>query len=193
MKKFPLILPFVFILYFLIASSALAAPALVGQARQITGSSVSSFNISTSTSAGNLLVVFVAVSDPGTRFTISSPGLNFQEDVYHTGGGSPYIEDSISIWSAPNVSAGSHTINVKLTDPDYVRWGVAEFSGIATSNHVIDTATAWGFTSTINSGTITTTQNSTLLFAGVRTDGDETAHGTISAGSNFTLVWPWEA
>ena len=165
-------------------------PSLVNTTKDITGSSVSQTSFNVATIAGDLLVVVAAVSDADARFTVSSAGLAFSEDVFSVGGGSPYIEDSISIWSAPNVSGGSHMITIRVTgNPNYIRYGALEFENVATSNHVLDTGTGRGFTSSITTSSVNTVQSNTLLFAAVRTDGDETAHGAIFAGSGFSLPW----
>ncbi|MDD5084355.1 MAG: hypothetical protein PHT88_05515 [Candidatus Moranbacteria bacterium] len=171
-------------------SASAATPALVGHARGITSGPVTSFNITKSTTAGNLLVIVVANSNSPTTFTVSSPGLSFSQDTSNTGGGNPFIEDSFSIWSAPNVTGGSHTVTVNASNSDYIRWYAVEFSGIATSNHVISSANNKGFSTSVATGNITTGQNDTLLFEAIRTDGDEGAHGDITVGSGYTELAP---
>jgi len=162
-----------------------AAPALLQHDEWMNQVSQTSDSQTMTFSEGSLVVVVVGLSNAGTDVTVSSPGLDFHEDVAH----SPY-DIRLEMWSAANVPAGSHTITVRCAQPEYIRWGIAEFSGVGS---VIETASNHGLTTSISTGTVTTNADNTLLVAAVRTDGDETAHGSISAGSGYTFVWPWGA
>jgi hypothetical protein len=167
---------------------AQAAPTLLQYWKWMDQISQVSDSQTINTSQGSLLVVMVGLSNAGTNVTVSSPGLSFQEDIAYN-----RYDVRIEMWSAANVSAGNHTITVSCSQSEYIRWGVAEFSGVASSNYAVDTATGYGTGSTISTGTVSVSDSDTLLVAFVRTDGDETAHGTIYPGSNFTLIWPFSA
>jgi hypothetical protein len=137
---------------------------------------------------GSLVIVWAGLSNIGTNITVSSPTMNFQEDI-DTG----HYDINLEIWSAANVSAGSHTVTVTCSESSFIRWGVAEFSGVATSNQLIDISDQDGSTSdtSIHGGSVTTAQDDTLLVCAVRTDGDEGAHGNINDVSPFVEFYPF--
>jgi hypothetical protein len=170
----------------LLISSAWGAPTLLRHGEWMDQVAQTSDVQTITTSAGSMLVVMVGLSNVGTNVTVSSPGLNFQEDRVTTA-----FDVRLEIWSAANVSAGPHTITVTCTQPEFIRWGVAEFSGVASSNYVVGANGGSGLTAAVSTGTVSVTAANTLLVAAVRTDQDDTSHGAISAGTNFTLIWPW--
>ena len=166
--------------------SAWAAPTLLQHKEWMDQTRQSSDSQTINSSQGSLLVVMVGLSNARTNVTVSSPGLAFQEDIAFNA-----YDVRIEMWSAPNVSAGNHTITVSCSQSEYIRWGVAEFSGIASSNYVVDTSAGNGTGSTISAGSVSVSDSNTLLVASVRTDGDDTAHGSISPGSGLTFIWPF--
>jgi hypothetical protein len=132
---------------------------------------------------GNLLVVATSTSSTGTC-TISSSGESWSHDIHAVN--SSGVTDSLDIWSLPNANGGNKTINVNCTGgATSIRVDAAQYSGVATSNHVIAKSSNAGRGSTVNAGSVTTGTDNTLLFAVARTDGD--AQGW-SASSGYTII-----
>ncbi|HEX7860391.1 MAG TPA: putative Ig domain-containing protein [Verrucomicrobiae bacterium] len=192
MRKFLRPAPFFMVALSLLVlgSPTQAAPALVDVVKAQTGSQVTSFRVTQTVAEGNSLIVVLACSTAGITWTVTSPAGAFRQDCYKSGGN---IQDAISIWSSGKLPAGSHTITIGVSATEYVRYAVMEWSGIANDNRVIASSSNSGLTQSITTGNVTTSTPDTLLFAAVRTDGDETAHGNIGAGSNFSLVYPYSS
>ena len=101
----------------------------------------------------------------------------------YSGGG-----DTQVIYYAPNIvasAANANTVTVTFNSSAYwpdVR--IVEYSGVATTNPIDVTATAWGNSDTTgnaDSGPFTTTNANDLLYAAVFTESS-----TLGAGSGFT-------
>ena len=119
---------------------------------------------------GNLLVVAVSLSSTGTA-TVSSSGETWSHDVHHVN--SAGVTNSLDIWSLPNANSGNKTINISCTGPaTSIRVVAAQFSGVASSNHVIGASGNSGYGGTANAGNVTTGVDNTLLIAAARTDSD---------------------
>jgi hypothetical protein len=176
------------LLFLLHATQAWSAPAFVNSMTHACTntpcypSSSTSF-VYSNVQQGNLLVVSTSTGTTGTC-TISSSGESWSHDIQTVN--SSGITNSLDIWSLPNAKGGNKTINVNCTGgATSIRVDAAQFSGVATSNHVIDTSSNKGLGSTVNAGSVTTGTNDTLLFAVARTDGD--AQGW-SASSGYTII-----
>ncbi|MGZ3691957.1 MAG: hypothetical protein ACXVB1_07530 [Pseudobdellovibrionaceae bacterium] len=143
-------------------------------------SSATSFEYS-NVQKGNLLVVTTSTSSTGTC-TISSNGELWSHDIQAASG----IGDSLDIWSLPNAASGNKLINVNCTGgATSIRVLAAQYSGMATTNHVVDKSSNTGYGSNVSAGMVTTPTNNTLLFAATRTDSDLQGW---AAGSGFTLI-----
>lgn len=167
-----------------------AAPVITLVDKEQTGSQVTSFQVQVTPTAGSMVGVIVACSTTAITWTMSSPTLTLQQDCYKAGGG---IDNTISAWSAGGASGATHTITINVSANEFVRWVTYYVTGIATNNRVIATNTGVNITQAITTGNVTTSTADTFLLAFVRTDGDETAHGTISAGAGYTLLYPYSA
>lgn len=167
-----------------------SAPAFVDLTKAQTGSPVTSFDVNHTVAQGNTLIVVVACSTSGITYTMTSATGTYQQDLIEPGGG---IDDTIAIWSSGNLNSGTHTITIGVSASEFVRYAVMEWSGIADSSRVIDFNPNTGAAQSITTGNVTTGTANTLLFAAVRTDGDETAHGTLGVGTDYTLVYPYAA
>lgn len=177
------------LLFLLTALSLNAAPAFVGVlTKNQTGSQVTSFQLQFTPTAGNMVTIHLACSTDAIGFTITSPQGTWQQDCYQGGGG---VQDTTALWSLGGASGVQHTVTIGVSASEFVRYSVLQWSGVATNSRVIATNSNTGTSQTITTGNVTTATNDTLLVAFLRTDGDETAHGTIGAGSNFTLTYAY--
>ena len=133
---------------------------------------------STAQKAGDLVVVFVVASQTVTAVTDMSgniygmalgPQSGFQQSVYFAENIAP---------STPGTN--SVTVGLATSAPMSVR--IIEFSGLAKSNAVDNTAVMFnGASSVADSGVLTTTHAHDLLVAGDETDG-----ATIAPGDTYT-------
>lgn len=171
---------------------AQAAPAFVDVVKDQTGSPTTSFTVNQTVASGNTIIVFLACSTANITYTITSGTGTYQQDAYENGGPA---DDTFAIWSSGRLSAGTHTLTIGVSASEFVRYAVMEWSDIADSGRVIAANNASATTASIYAGSagVTTSTANTLILGGVRTDGDETAHGTISAASGYTLMWPFAA
>jgi len=172
-------------LLFLLPTLAWSAPAFVDYTTHTCTdtpcfpSSSTSF-VYSNVKQGNLLVASTSTSTSGTC-TISSSGESWSHDIQ----ASSAVGDSLDIWSLPNANGGNKTINVNCTGgATSIRVEAAQFSGVATSNHVIAKSSKAGFGSTVDAGSVTTGTNDTLLFAAARTNSDLLGW---SANSGYTM------
>lgn len=165
-------------------------PAFVGvKMKEQTGSAVTSFEINfTPSAAGNMILIVLCCSTSDITWGLNSAQGTWQQDAYKAGG---FVDLTLSIWSSGGVAGGAHTVTVTVSALEFVRYAVLEFSGVANSNRVIDASTNAGITIGITSGDVTTGSDNTLLFAAVRTDGDDSVHGDIGAGAGFLLCYPF--
>jgi len=121
--------------------------------------------------ASSLLVVACRVSEPGQHISVTSPGATWNEDVFQAD--PPHGEWTLSIHSAPNVPEGDTTITIHTSPAEFMRCGVMEYSGVATSSHVEATAADGSIAGTMaNSGNLTTLGPNRLLVCAVATDTD---------------------
>ncbi len=125
--------------------------------------------------AGNFLVVITSLSASEIT-TVTSPGETWIRDVHSTTRLSP--GDSLDIFHASNVSAGSKTITITSPQTRSLRALVLEYSGVATNSPAhatsIDTAVnpSGGPPITGSAGSVTTTIPNCLIVVGCRTDSD---------------------
>jgi len=137
--------------------------------------------------AGNFLVVITSLSASEIT-TVTSPGETWIRDVHSTTRLSP--GDSLDIFHASNVSAGSKTITITSPQSRALRALVLEYSGVATNSPAhktsIDSAVnpSGGPPITGSAGSVTTTIPNCLIVVGCRTDSDFLGW---SPGSGYTM------
>ena len=127
--------------------------------------------------AGSFLVVITSLSVANST-TVTSPGETWIKDV-HSQTLPPITGDSLEIFHAANVSAGSKTLTI--TSPQTarsLRAIVLEYSGVAANSpaHKSSSGTApnpsGGPPVTGSAGSVTTTIPNCLIIVGCRTDSD---------------------
>jgi hypothetical protein len=127
--------------------------------------------------AGNMLVAVLAGSTVATSF---SDGVNtWNIDRQATSAAT----ERIAIGSAPNVAGTTVTITASFPSGSG-SLVVLEYSGIATSSHVDDTDSGSGFSQTIGTGSVTTTQDDSLIVCGACINVNSGAR-PVTQGSNF--------
>jgi hypothetical protein len=125
--------------------------------------------------AGNLLVVITSLSAAEIT-TVTSPGETWINDVHSTVSQNP--GDSLDIFHASNVSAGSKTITITSPQTRALRAVVLEYSGVAPNSPAYQTSKgshiypSGGPTVTGTAGSVTTTIPNSLIVVGCRTDSD---------------------
>ena len=117
--------------------------------------------------AGNLIVVCVRASGLGQAFTLSDSNGN----VYRRATQFNVTLDGVTlgIFYAENIRGGSNTVSVANSQSGTLRFGIMEYTGVATSNALDVTATAEGTGTTANSGLAQTTVNGALLVGAIMT------------------------
>lgn len=125
--------------------------------------------------AGNFLVVITSLSAAEIT-TVTSPGETWINDVHSTVSQNP--GDSLDIFHASNVSAGSKTIYITSPQTRALRAVVLEYSGVAPNSPAYQTSKgshiypSGGPTVTGSAGSVTTTIPNSLIVVGCRTDSD---------------------
>ena len=141
-----------------------------------------SFN--SATTAGNFIAVGVLFHDT-TQSDLNAVTVKDNNNNSFTLAGSWSIGTAIGFSSAiyfmpnaPSMTSVTATIGSSLT---FSRIWIVEFSGVATSNPLDQTATGNGSSGSLSTNNITTTQANELLF-GVGVN----ANGTVGTGSGWT-------
>jgi trimeric autotransporter adhesin len=133
---------------------------------QAISGTTSSATFSSATSAGNLIVVYVIWDNTGTAAVSDSLGNTYTAAVGSTlWNNSQY---SIQTFYAINRSGGANTVTVRFATA-INSFGIVyadEYSGVAQTAPIDVTAAAAGASGSLNSGTVTTTNSTDLLFAG---------------------------
>jgi hypothetical protein len=163
------------------------------QSRMTGGASVNSISLafSSSVTAGNLIVVAISAynfSTNGDTFTVTDSLSNTYHQIgvtYHTAWDQANL---LAVFYAYNISGGACTVTVNPsgTDAAYVRFAIHEFTGIRTSPDPFDQTNRGQANSgtAVNSGNITTTSASELIFGAMNTYYSR----TITEGANFTKL-----
>ncbi len=133
---------------------------------QVTSGKTSSATFSSSTTAGNLIVVYLIWNNTGTAAVSDSLG-----NTYTAAIGSTLWSNSQSraqIFYTINRSGGADTVTATFGTA-VTSYGIVyadEYSGVAQTAPIDVTAAAAGASGSLNSGTVTTTNDVDLLFAG---------------------------
>ena len=124
--------------------------------------------------AGNFLVVIASLSNTQITTVTSNTEEVWINDVHST----VSVNDSLDIFHASNVSAGSKTITITSPQTRALRAVVLEYSGLGPNSpaHRISTLSeihpSGGPTITGSAGSVTTTIPNSLIVVGCRTDSD---------------------
>ena len=154
----------------------------------VAGSEPAVLNISASfpsnNIAGNFLIVTGTAARPAGTITISDTAGNTYVPAVGPVTDGPQ-EVTAYIWYVQSARAGANRVTLTPTGPRAMEIHISEWSGVATSAPVDQTAVASGFGTAASSGTRTTTANGELIF-GYTFIGNS---GTEGAGfTRLTLV-----
>lgn len=160
-------------------SAAVANPAFVQEKdKQITTGTSNAVAFASSTTAGNLIVIYLIWDNTGTAavtdslrntYVSTGPALRWSNSKY-----------SAQIFYAINGGRGADTVTATFSARINL-FGIAyahEYSGISTSAPLDVTASATGISGSLNSGAASTTTAPDLLFAGGVSASTVTAPGT---------------
>lgn len=158
------------------------------QGTGITGSGTSlSKAFVSNVTGGNFIAVAISVYNAVFANAITSVtdnlGNTYVLDVSKSSFG-PTL--SMGIYRALNITGGACTVTVNCNGAQYLTFGIAEFSGVATVSALDVTNSANG-TSTTPSVGLTTTDTDVIL--GVES---QNATGSITEGSGYSLIYEYE-
>jgi hypothetical protein len=130
--------------------------------------------------SGNFIAVAVRGGKPDRTLTVSDTSGNVYKQAAWFNNGA---DDTVGLYYAENVAAGSNTVTVATSNPITLRISLLEYRGVAAANSLDGVRTAAGQSGSPSSGAITTTANGDLLI-GVLSVADVT---NPTAGSGFAL------
>lgn len=165
------------------ATPVTAAPKFVQEmdAAVVSGGGVSA-SFANYNTAGNLIVAYVLWDNSGPVALTDSRGNVYSSAIGPTKySGSP---TNAQIFYARNVAGGSNTVRATFSTPvtQYGLLYVHEYSGLDLSAPVESAIAGTGYSSTMNSGSLTTLSSNALLFA-----GGVSSASVMSASSGFTV------
>ena len=170
-------------LVLLVAVKAEAAPTFVqGRAKQVTSGTVNSLAFSSANTAGNLIVVYVSWSNPGT-VTLSDTRQNVYSSVAPATAWGTLGAWRSQVFYARNIVGGSNTVTATFgtTLTAFGKIDIHEYSGLDRTAPLDVTTSAVGTITAMNSGSATTANAADLLF------GAGSSSSTVNAvGSGFT-------
>jgi hypothetical protein len=145
-----------------------------------------SVSFASNTTAGDLIVFVVGATNLSTGTISDTAGDSFTlaTSTICTGAPCGYANSQSDVYYASNINGGADTVNFAWTSaPGNESQAIFEYAGIATSSPVdqINSAIGGPSLTSINTGNITTTQASELLFSSVTTDNG-TSSPTVSGG-----------
>ncbi|AMV27367.1 hypothetical protein VT84_23410 [Gemmata sp. SH-PL17] len=160
----------------------------VQSANNATGSGAS-LNITVSAlTAGNVIVVGARIANEALGVTPSATGVTFTTLLGPTNHSSAGVNVRAYLWLGVVNTGGATTVTLTLSSSsDTIHGWVSEFSGVATSSALDQTATAESVsagTSGNISAPVTTTQADELLVANYALNGSATA----TPGSGYTNI-----
>jgi Concanavalin A-like lectin/glucanases superfamily/Domain of unknown function (DUF1929)/Bacterial Ig domain len=165
------------------SGSATGNPGIQFVQKAVNGAESSVSSISTTFSlpntAGNFLIVTGTAARPAGSLTISDSQGNTYLPVMGPAD-DPAQQVSAYIWYVPNCRGGTNTITLTPTFARALEIHASEWSGIATTNPVDQTAWAAGAGTFASSGARTTTANGELVF------GYTFIQNTATEGAGFT-------
>jgi trimeric autotransporter adhesin len=153
---------------------------------QVTSGKTSSATFSSSTTAGNLIVVYLIWDNTGTAAVSDSIGNTYAAAIGSTLWSNN--QSKVQTFYAINRSSGANTVTATFATA-ITSYGIIyadEYSGVAQTTPVDVTAAAAGASGSLNSGTVNTTNSADLLFAGGASGNTVTAPGAgYTARSTF--------
>jgi glucose/arabinose dehydrogenase/PKD repeat protein len=146
-------------------AAAAATPTFVQvRAKEIKSGTTNSLAFNSANTAGNLIVVYAIWSNTGSATVSDSRGNSYATAAARTTWSGT---SSVQVFYARNVAAGANTVTVTHATAvnSYSVIYIHEYSGIDKVDPVDVTRSANGTGSTMNSGSLTTTNAADLLFA----------------------------
>ena len=144
--------------------------------------SSASLSFASKNTVGNWIAVGIRVGEPNETITVKdSKGNTYHSatQINQTGDG-----DTLAIFYAENIAAGTNTVTVSVSSADTLRIAILEFSGVASSGSIDQATASQGSNASPNSGSITTTASGDLLLGAIMTADGE----TVTAGSGYQIV-----
>jgi hypothetical protein len=136
--------------------------------------------------AGNLIVVAIRTGHSSQALTVTdSLGNTYQEAIqlHNTFDGM-----AVAIYYAENIAGGSNAVTVSKPQPDGgLRVAIFEYSGVALTASLDQTAGAEGSSATPDSGAVTPTSDGELVIGVVATVNEETFTGGAGYAINETV------
>jgi len=131
--------------------------------------------------AGNWIGVLIRASGIGQVFSVSDTrGNTYRQAVQFT---ETVDGNTIGIFYAENVAAGTNTVTVSDTTSGTLRFAILEYAGVSRTGSIDGAKAAQGTSAAPNSGAITTTANGDLVLGLISTANS----ATFTAGSGFTI------
>ena len=159
-----------------------ATPAFVQEKdNQVTSGKTNAVKLTSSTAAGNLLVVYLIWDNTGAASVTDSLGNTYTSAVSPARWNSSKY--STQIFYATNVASGADTVTATFAT-SVTQFGIVyahEYSGIRAAAPLDVTASATGTSGSLNSGSAPTSYATDLIFA-----GGVSANTVSAAGSGFT-------
>src|SRR5437016_14236326 len=128
----------------------------------------SSLAVTANNTAGNWIGVAIRAGNANQVFTVTdSRGNTYRKAIQFNVTLDAPNGNSTAIYYAENIAGGVNTVTVANSISGTLRFAIAEYSGVATTNSLDGTAAAQGSGVSANSGNATTTNNGDLLFAAI--------------------------
>ncbi|MCU1270103.1 MAG: repeat/fibronectin type domain protein [Acidobacteriaceae bacterium] len=153
--------------------------------KNVAGNEATGLNISatfpSNNTAGNFLIVAGTAARPGSTLTITDTlGNTYIPAIGPVTDSNQKV--TAYIWYVPNCKGGANTVTLTPSTADALEIHVTEWSGIAISSSLDQTASAAGTGTAASSGSMTTTLNGELIF------GYTFLLNTAVAGNGFTGI-----
>ena len=163
-------------------SSSIALVQHLGKdAGTTTSSSLSFPNANT---PGNWIAVCIRGGHSGEAFTVVDTNGNiYHQAVQFSVTAVVPNGDSVGIFYAENITAGSNTVTVSANLAATLRFAILEYSGVATTNSLDSTAATQGVGVSPNSGSVATSTPGDLLLGAIVSGNPE----SFTAGSGYTI------
>jgi Bacterial Ig domain/IPT/TIG domain/Family of unknown function (DUF6298)/Putative collagen-binding domain of a collagenase len=143
-----------------------------------------SLSFTTANTAGNWIAVCVRAGKSGQTFSVKdSRGNVYRRAVQMNVTSDAPNGDTIGIFYAENIVAGTNTVTVSDTILGTLRFAIFEYSGLATSNSLDAVAFAQGTGTSPNTGNVSTTSSGDLILGAIVTADPE----NFTAGANYVI------
>ncbi len=165
----------------------IATPIALVQSSATAGSNVSNVSAAfpSANVSGNLIIAVVRMSTTTQTVTLADSLGNAYSNAVSQAQSSDGHQ--LYIFYAKNIRPGTNTVTATFSASNAHPWlAIYEYSGLSATSPLDRTAHAQGSSAAPNSGTITTSSASELLFAATGLPASYT--GTTTAGSGYTLL-----